>query len=363
MLTQGAYWFVLQVIKMSKYFSSKLSSIEPYVPGEQPRDKKYIKLNTNESPFPPSPEVIKALNEEQVSSLNLYSDPTAKELVDAIAEYYSVDAQNIFVGNGSDEVLAFAFYAWGENGFTGPELSYGFYPVFSQFFSIDYTQIALKEDLSIELADYFNVKNSIIFANPNAQTGLYITPDKIEELVSKVNCVVVVDEAYIDFGGESVIPLTKKYPNLVVTGTLSKSRNLAGARIGFAIGNKELINDLNTLKFSFNPYNLNRLSIIAGAKAFKDKEYFEKCVSAVAETREYTKKALVDLGFSCTNSLSNFILAKTDKMGGKDLYLALKEKGILVRYLGDEIIKDYVRITIGSKEQMMCLVETIKSIL
>ncbi len=348
---------------MSKYFSEKLSSIDPYVPGEQPRDKKYIKLNTNESPFPPSPEVIKALNSEQVSSLNLYSDPTAKELVDAIAEYYSVNPENVFVGNGSDEVLAFAFYAWGEHGFTGPELSYGFYPVFSQFFCLDYTQLALKEDLSIDLTDYYNVKNSIIFANPNAQTGLYITPDEIEKLVSKVNTVVVVDEAYIDFGGESVVPLTKKYPNLVVTGTLSKSRNLAGARIGFAIGNKELINDLNTLKFSFNPYNINRLSIIAGKKAFEDKEYFVKCVTTVAETREFTKKALIDLGFSCTDSLSNFILAKTDKLGGKDLYLALKERGILVRYLGDEIIKEYVRITIGSKEQMITLIDTIKTIL
>ena len=348
---------------MSKYFSSKLSSIEPYVPGEQPRDKKYIKLNTNESPFPPSPEVIKALDSEQVSSLNLYSDPTAKELVDAIAEYYDVCPENVFVGNGSDEVLAFAFYAWGENGFTGPELSYGFYPVFSQFFSVDYTQIDLKNDLSIDLKDYYNVKNSIIFANPNAQTGLYITPSEIEELVSKVSSVVVVDEAYIDFGGESVVPLTKKYPNLVVTGTLSKSRNLAGARIGFAIGNKELINDLNTLKFSFNPYNLNRLSIIAGAKAMQDKEYFNSCVKTVAETREFTKKALAELGFSFTDSLSNFILAKTDKMSGKDLYLALKEKGILVRYLGDEIIKEYVRITIGSKEQMVCLVDSIKTIL
>lgn len=348
---------------MSKYFSGKLSSIEPYVPGEQPRDKKYIKLNTNESPFPPSPEVVKALDEAQVSSLNLYSDPTAKELVDAIAEYYSVCPENVFVGNGSDEVLAFVFYAWGENGFTGPELSYGFYPVFSQFFCVDYTQIDLKEDLSIELSDYYNVKNSIIFANPNAQTGLYITPEKIEELVSKVNGVVVVDEAYIDFGGESVVPLTKKYPNLVVTGTLSKSRNLAGARIGFAIGNKELINDLNTLKFSFNPYNLNRLSIIAGAKAMEDKEYFRKCVTTVAETREFTKKALSDIGFTCTDSLSNFILAKTEKLSGKELYLALKERGILVRYLGNEIIKEYVRITIGSKEQMICLIDTIKSIL
>lgn len=348
---------------MSIYFSQKLSDIDPYVPGEQPKDQQYIKLNTNESPFPPSQEVIKALNEAQTLKLNLYSDPTASDLVEAIAKYYGVDTQNVFVGNGSDEVLAFAFYAYGEHGFTGPELSYGFYPVFSQFFNINYTQIPLKKDLSICLEDYYDVKNSIIFANPNAQTGLYINPEEIEKLVKTVNGVVIVDEAYIDFGGESVIPLTKKYKNLLVTGTLSKSRNLAGARIGFAIGDKELITDLNTLKFSFNPYNLNRLSIIAGQKAFEDKAYFEKCTSLVAETREFTKQGLKELGFEYTDSLSNFILAKHSKIEGKKLYLRLKERGILVRYLGDEIIKDYIRITIGTNEQMQTLLDTVKIIL
>lgn len=349
---------------MSRFFSSALSGIEPYVPGEQPKDRKYIKLNTNESPFPPSPAVLDAVTREQTADLRLYSDPTAAELVNALAEVFGTYPQNVFVGNGSDEVLAFAFYAYGENGFTGPDISYGFYPVFSQFFGIDYSTVALKSDLSLDPRDLINAKGSIVFANPNAQTGLYLTPEQIRNVVeSDPDRVVIVDEAYIDFGGESVIPLTREYKNLLVVGTFSKSRSLAGARVGFAVGDGELISDLNTLKFSFNPYNLNRLSIVAGTAAVRDTEYTAKCTAEIIRVREWLKKELTDRGFKMTDSMANFLLVSHPGISGKDYFQRLRERGVLVRYLGDERIKNCVRITVGSAEQMEVLVRETDNIL
>ena len=348
---------------MSRYFSSLLSYIEPYVPGEQPKNAQYIKLNTNESPFPPAPEVIRILENGQAAKLNLYSDPTASELTEAIAKYYGIANENVFVGNGSDEVLAFAFYAYGEHGFVGPELSYGFYPVFARFFQIPYKTIALKDDLRIDCTKFYGLKESIVLANPNAQTGLYLPPEEIKALLAHSNAPVILDEAYIDFGGESAVPLTARFPNLLITGTFSKSRNLAGARIGFAIGDAALIADLNTLKFSFNPYNLNRLSILAGREAIKDETYFKKCTAQIMQAREFTKQGLQKLSFTCTDSLANFVLAASPRISGKQLYQSLKERGILVRYLGDACIQNYVRITIGTMEQMQILLNTIKQIL
>lgn len=347
---------------MSRYFNPALAGIEPYVPGEQPRDTVYIKLNTNESPYPPAPGVIAALNSEEVEKLRLYSDPAATELVEAIAERFHVGKENVFVGNGSDEVLAFAFYAYGANGFVGPEVSYGFYPVFADFFGLSYRKIALREDLSIDLSAYGDTDESIVFANPNAQTGTYLSPDEIEELLKRTDRPVVVDEAYIDFGGESVIPLTAKYPNLLVTGTFSKSRNLAGARIGFAVGDAALIADLNTLKFSFNPYNLNRLSILAGREAMRDGDYFRRCTESIISTREKVAAALCEMGYSLTASRANFLLARSPRVDGAKLYAALKARGILVRHLSDEKIKAYIRITVGTPEQMDKLLDALREI-
>ncbi len=347
---------------MSRFFSNELKNLVPYTPGEQLAGK-YIKLNTNESPFPPSPGVISSINISELEKMNLYSDPTADALVSEIANFYEVKKENVAVGNGSDEILAFAFHAFGEKGFVCPSITYGFYPVFADFFGIELDTIPLKSDLSIDAKDYFTTQRNIIIANPNAQTGTYLDIKQIEDLVSSdINRLVIVDEAYIDFGGESAVSLINKYDNLLVVQTFSKSRNLAGGRIGFALGNESLISDLNTMKFSFNPYNVNRLSIIAGSKSIKDKEYFLECTKKIIDVREKVKAQLKNIGFSLTDSMANFILAKHPLISGKELYLSLKENGILVRYLGGEI-KDYVRITIGSAEQMDVLVKTIEKIL
>ncbi|MGN1081865.1 MAG: pyridoxal phosphate-dependent aminotransferase, partial [Acutalibacteraceae bacterium] len=238
-----------------------------------------------------------------------------------------------------------------------------FYPVFAEFFSVPYRTVPMKDDLSIDIDALIGAGGAVVIANPNAQTGLYLEPSEIERLASSVDAPVIVDEAYIDFGGESAVGLTRKYDNLLVTGTFSKSRNLAGARIGFAIGNRELIRDLNTLKFSFNPYNLNRISILAGSEALRDEGYFKECTEKIIMVREWFKKELSGLGFEVTDSMANFVLARSPSISGQSLYLALREKGILVRYLGDEIIKDYVRITIGTLEEMQTLIERIKEIL
>ncbi len=348
---------------MSRFFSSRLDAIEPYVPGEQPRDRAYIKLNTNESPYPPAPAVIQAIDSEEVADLRLYSDPTAASLIDALAETYGVSPSSVFVGNGSDEVLAFAFHAFGEKGFSAPALSYGFYPVFAAFFGIAYTAVPMLPDLGIDMKALEEASGSVVIANPNAQTGLSVSLAAIEALARRTAGVLIVDEAYVDFGGESALPLIEKYDNLLVVGTFSKSRNLAGARLGFAIGCPELIADLNRLKFSFNPYNINRLSLIAGKAALSEPAYFEECTARIRKTRERVKAELREFGFSFTESSANFLLTKTEKMHGKDLYLALREHGILVRYLGDPLIPEHVRITIGSEEEMDLFLATTKLIL
>ncbi len=347
---------------MSEFLSSKLKNLVPYTPGEQLAGK-FIKLNTNESPFPPSENVIKAINSSEIEKLNLYSDPTADVLVSSIASFYNLKKENVAVGNGSDEILAFIFNAFGEKGFVCPSVTYGFYPVFANFFGVELDTIPLEQDLSINLNSYYSTNRNIIIANPNAQTGTYLSPDEIESLVSSnVKRLVVIDEAYIDFGGKTVADLVTKYSNLLVIQTFSKSRSLAGGRVGFALGNEDLISDINTMKFSFNPYNVNRLSIIAGSEAMKDKEYFYECIGKVIEVREKVKSQLLEIGFSMTNSKANFLLVKHPLIDGDALYLKLKERGILVRYLGGDI-SDYVRITIGSEEQMNVLIENIQQII
>lgn len=350
---------------MSEFFSDCLNGLVPYVPGEQPRDKKYIKLNTNESPFAPSPKVIEAIDKGQVSDLRLYSDPTADMLVGAIADYYSVDKDNVVTSNGSDEILAFIFRAFcgKSKGIVFPNVTYGFYKVFAQLFNIDYREIPLKKDFSIDVSDYENISDNVIIANPNAQTGVFLSVENVENLINQnPERIVVVDEAYVDFGGQTVIPLVKKYKNLIVVQTFSKSRSLAGARVGFCVCDKALADDIKTVKFSFNPYNLNRLSIVAATEAIKDKDYFVKTTSQIIENREFTEKELDKLGFETVSSTANFLLTKPKGISAKQLYLALKQKGVLVRYFDNSLISDYVRITVGSREQMEILIQKTKEV-
>ena len=352
---------------MSIFLSSKYRNLEAYTPGEQPRDMKYIKLNTNESPYPPSKRVVDALTSEEVLKLNLYSDPTCRALKTSIAELYGVEYENVFVSNGSDDILNFSFMAFCEGEKTGvkfPEISYGFYSVYAELHGASYKGIPLKDDFSIDINDYMGNDATVVIANPNAPTGIALTLDEIESIVkANPNHIVLIDEAYVDFGGESAIKLTKKYSNLLVVCTFSKSRSLAGARLGFAIANKEIIADLEKIKYSTNPYNINRLSLIAGEMAILDNDYYMDNCKKIIKTREYTQSKLLELGFEVTDSKANFIFAKSDKIGGKELYLALKERGILVRHFDKEKIKDYNRITVGTQEEMETLISAITEIL
>ena len=352
---------------MSRFLSSKYRNLEAYTPGEQPRDMKYIKLNTNESPYSPSKRVVEALSSEEVLKLNLYSDPTCRALKMRLAELYGVEYDNVFVSNGSDDILNFSFMAFCEGDKTGvkfPEISYGFYSVYAELHGAAYKAIPLKSDFSIDINDYMGNDANVVIANPNAPTGIALTLDEVEQIVkANPDYLVLVDEAYVDFGGESAVELTKKYSNLLVVCTFSKSRSLAGARLGFAIADKEIIADLEKIKYSTNPYNINRLSLIAGEMAILDNDYYMANCKKIIETREYTQGKLLELGFEVTESKANFIFAKSDKIGGKELYLKLKERGILVRHFDKEKIKDYNRITVGTREDMDALLFAIAEIL
>ena len=360
---------------MSRFLDTRYLGIAPYTPGEQPQDRSYVKLNTNESPFPPSPAVIRALNADEVSRLNLYSDPTAGKLVEAIASRYTaalkeqgflgIGERNVFVGNGSDEVLAFAFAAFcsRELGVASPAIGYGFYPVFAEFFSLPYEAVPMLPDLAVDPEGFKGIEATVVIANPNAQTGIYLPLSEIETIVSEdKDRLVIIDEAYCDFGGESAATLIGDYDNLLVVQTMSKSRQLAGGRVGYAIASEEIIADLDRMKFSFNPYNLNRLSIVAGAAAIGDEEYFKATTALVAAERERLKGEFAALGFSFTPSLANFLLVKKDSIPGERLYLALKEKGVLVRWLGGAL-SDYVRITVGSAAQNDLLLAAVRDVI
>ncbi|MDD7615097.1 MAG: histidinol-phosphate transaminase [Clostridiaceae bacterium] len=350
---------------MSRFFSEKYSTLVPYTPGEQPQDRKYVKLNTNESPFPPSKAVAEAV-EKEAGKLQLYSDPECVALRKKAAEVFGVNDDEIIMTNGSDEVLNFAFMAFADenNPLVFADITYGFYPVFAELNHIPYTEIPLKEDFSLDPADYTAVGKTVVIANPNAPTGLCLSLDVIEEIVkSNPDNVVIVDEAYIDFGGASAVGLTKKYDNLLVTGTFSKSRSMAGARLGFGIGNAKLIADLNTVKYSTNPYNVNRLTAVAGIAALEDNSYYMDNCKIIQENREWTTAELEKLGFTVLPSTANFIFAKSDKIGGEELYLTLKERGILIRHFTKERICDYNRITIGTAEQMKLFIDAVKKIL
>ncbi|MBQ7377424.1 MAG: histidinol-phosphate transaminase [Clostridia bacterium] len=350
---------------MSRFFSLAYSKLTPYTPGEQPRDMQYIKLNTNESPFPPSPAVTAAVAEE-ASRLQLYSDPECAVLTEKMAELYGVDEDQILMTNGSDEILNFAFMAFSDAArpLAFPDITYGFYSVFAELHHIPYTLIPLRDDLSIFADDYVGINKTVVIANPNAPTGLCLSLDEIERIVaSNPDNVVIVDEAYVDFGAESAISLIPRYENLLVTQTFSKSRSMAGARLGFGIGNKKLIADLNTLKYSTNPYNVNRMTAAAGVAALSENGYYMTNCKTICENRAYAMAELKKLGFEMPASKTNFIFARSPKISGEALYRALKERGILVRHFTAERICEYNRITVGTLEQMQALIKTVKEIL
>ncbi len=351
---------------MSKFLNDSLKSLESYTPGEQPRDKKYIKLNTNESPYPPSPEVIGAVSKNEVADLRLYSDPLCKTLKEKLAARYEVLPENVFVSNGSDESLNFYFMAFCSESspVVFPEISYGFYKVFAELYGISYETIPLKADFSIDASDYISIHKNIVIANPNAPTGLTLSLSDIERIVSSnPENIVLIDEAYVDFGGESAVSLTKKYDNLLVVQTFSKSRSLAGARLGYAIGNAEIIKDLEKIKYSTNPYNVNRLTLVAGCAAIDSDNYFMENCQRIIDTRAYTSRRLTELGFYCIPSKANFIFAKSDKISGQALYEKLKEKGVLVRHFTSPSICEFNRITIGTQEEMETFIEKVKECL
>jgi histidinol-phosphate aminotransferase len=351
---------------MSIFSTDILRKTDAYVPGEQPQDKSYIKLNTNEFPFPPSEKVRAVVCSDRADDLRLYSDPTCRVLKEAIASCYGFRIENVFCGNGSDEVLALSFLAFcrKEDTVVFPDISYGFYPVFASFFGLNYKEIPLKEDFSIDIDGYLSDCGTVYIANPNAPTGLTLKPFEIEKiLIANPNHVVVIDEAYCDFSDCTAMGLIGKYKNLLIVRTFSKSYALAGARIGFALGDSELISDLEKAKFSFNPYNLNRLSIEIGAAAINDREYFEKTVSLIKENRQKLTDNLRQLGFTVLDSGANFVFAKKEGEDGEQLYLKLKENGILVRHFSKERIKDYLRITVGTEEQNNALIDTLGRII
>ncbi len=346
---------------MSKFLREAYQILEPYTPGEQPRDQVYIKLNTNESPYPPAPSVIKAIGEQEIADLRLYSDPSAKDLKEKLAGLYGVGPENIFLSNGSDDILNFAFMAYGWMGARFPDITYGFYPVFGDLNGVAYREIPLKEDFTIDPMDYCEDGKLIVIANPNAPTGISLPLAAIEEILKRnPSGVVLIDEAYVDFGGESALPLLKKYENLLITRTYSKSRCMAGARLGYAIAGAALIEDLERIKYSTNPYNINRLTMALGEATVAAEEYYRGRCKEIEATREWTAKELHQLGFEVLPSKANFLFAKSDKIGGEALYLKLKERGILVRHFKKERIKDFNRITIGTKEQMARLIELLK---
>lgn len=335
----------------------------PYVPGEQPNKPGMIKLNTNENPYPPAPGVQKVLDEFQADSLRLYPDPAVSELTECLAEYYGVEKNQVFVGVGSDDVLAMAFMTFfnSEKPILFPDISYSFYSVWAEEFRIPYRRPALDENFKLVKEDYYQENGGIIFPNPNAPTAICESLENIEDILRhNQDVVVIVDEAYIDFGGQSALPLIEKYDNLLVVQTFSKSRSMAGMRIGFAIGNQELIRYLNDVKYSFNSYTMNRTSICCGVEAVKDDAYFKETTEKIIETREWAKEELTKLGFSFTDSKANFVFATHKDVPAKEIFQALRETDIYVRYFNAPRIDNYLRITIGTKGEMERLFEFLR---
>ena len=350
---------------MSRFFSEKFSALTPYTPGEQPKERKYVKLNTNELPFPPHPSVLEAVSRE-AGALQLYSDPENSRLKALAAKVWGVKETQIVATNGSDEILQFAFMAFcdQDHPIVFPDITYGFYEVFAQLHGVPYEKIPLKADFSVDYRDYVGIEKNIVIANPNAPSGLSLTVAEVEEIVkSNPDNVVIIDEAYVDFGGESCLPLIDKYDNLLVTQTFSKSRGLAGARLGLGFASEGLIADLQALRYSTNPYNVNRMTEAAGVAALTAQDYFTANVKTIVENRAYTKAALEQLGFRVLDSKTNFLFASSEKIDGEELYAKLKARGVLVRHFNGERTKRFNRITIGSREEMDIFLTAVKDIL
>lgn len=343
-----------------------IRKVVPYTPGEQPNQPDMIKLNTNENPYPPAPKVQQVLKEMDAGDLRLYPDPSAGALVKAIADYYGLKEDQVFVGVGSDDVLAMSFLTFfnGEKPVLFPDITYSFYDVWAELFRIPYERPALDDSFHIKKEDYFKENGGIIFPNPNAPTGVELPLQDIEEILkANPGSVVIVDEAYIDFGAHSALPLISKYDNLLVVQTFSKSRSMAGMRIGFACGNPVLIKYLNDLKYSFNSYTMNRTSLAAGVAAIGDRDYFEDTCQKIMDTREWTQKELTVLGFTFQDSKANFIFASHKTCPAKQIFEALRAKHIYVRYFAKPRIDNYLRITIGTREEMEQLIRFLKDYL
>ena len=347
---------------MSRFLNKRYESLEAYTPGEQPRDMVYIKLNTNESPYPPAPSVVAAMKAEQVENLRLYSDPTGLSLKQSLAELYGLKPENIFLSNGSDDILNFAFIAFAdERGAAFADITYGFYPVYAQLHNVKTDIIPLEDDFSLDYKKYLGRNQLIIIANPNAPTGMEIPLWQIEEILkTNPDAVVVIDEAYVDFGGTSCYKLIENYVNLLVVRTFSKSRCLAGARLGYAFGSRELIEDLEKLKYSTNPYNVNRLSMMLGCKTVEAEPYYQEVSQKIQAARTWATTELEKVGFRVLPSSANFIFASHPKISGEALYQGLRQRGILVRHFTKARIKDFVRITIGTQAQMEALLDAVK---
>ncbi|WP_207883679.1 histidinol-phosphate transaminase [Pseudomonas sp. 30_B] len=348
---------------MSKFWSPFVKELVPYVPGEQPKLAKLIKLNTNENPYGPSPKVVAAIQAELNDTLRLYPDPNADRLKQTIAEYHGVKTSQLFVGNGSDEVLAHAFHALFQHGkpLLFPDVTYSFYPVYCGLYGIDFEALPLDEQFQIRVEDYARPNGGIIFPNPNAPTGCLLPLEAIERLLqASPDSVVLVDEAYVDFGGETAISLVNRYPNLLVAQTLSKSRSLAGLRVGFAVGHEDLIEALERVKNSFNSYPLDRLALAGAVASFEDQAYFEQTCNAVIHSREKLVAELKTLGFDVLPSAANFIFARHPQRDGAELAAALREEGVIVRHFKQPRINQFLRISIGTEEQNQALVDALR---
>jgi histidinol-phosphate aminotransferase len=343
-----------------RHWKENIRKVAPYVPGEQPKGMDLVKLNTNENPYSPAPGVRQALKEMDYDQFRKYPDPTASDLVSALSKHYQVGEDEVFVGVGSDDVIAMAFLTFFNSDLPilFPDVSYSFYKVWADLFQIPYETPVLQEDFSIRKEDYYKANGGIIFPNPNAPTGLFLPLDEVEDLIAhNQNSVVIVDEAYIDFGGKSAVELTRKYENLLVVQTFSKSRSLAGIRIGYAIGHPDLICAINDVKYSYNSYTMNMPSLILGVEAVKDDKYFKECLDKIIKTREDAKVRLTELGFEFPDSMTNFIFASHKERRAEDIYKALRENGIFVRYFNLPRLDNYLRITIGTEEEMKRLFE------
>lgn len=350
---------------MSRYWSAFVHNLQPYVPGEQPKIDNLVKLNTNENPYGPSPKVLEAIQLGVSDRLRLYPDPTSHALKQAIADYYKVDTDNVFIGNGSDEVLGHIFHALfqHEPPLLFPDITYSFYPVYCQLYRIDYQTVPLTTQFQINIEDYLRDNAGIIFPNPNAPTGCLLSLAEIERLLqNNQQSVVVIDEAYIDFGGESAIPLTQQYPNLLVTQTFSKSRSLAGMRIGFAVGYADLIEALVRVKDSFNSYPLDSLAEAAAVAAIRDKTYFRETCDKVIESRDKVSAGLRELGFEVLPSAANFVFARHPEHDAADLAAGLRKEGVIVRHFNKRRIDQFLRITIGTPTENQHLLSVIDTL-